>query len=247
MKIPLITSGSTIHLDKFWISALIYHDRPNLLNKKLSGMIQSHFYEFHAEKIKDVTELLTYSAIIYEARKLSELTNDSLQNLIIDILLPHDKNLKLHEIDRSHFSSTTNKIFLSLRVLIPKNSANKKCVEIVVIDPNKYKLTFFAVQEKGNNLIAPGFPYHFEWLNSGHIRIAVDNFEDADTANAEWLVDKVFPKIISWASNELVDKSEVSLSSICLEKYVELYQKLKMKYGKAMTEVRYFKFKYDNI
>ncbi|KAI4460872.1 hypothetical protein MML48_5g00021167 [Holotrichia oblita] len=157
-KIPLITSGCTIDIDKFWISALIYHDRPNLLNKKLSGIIQSYFYEFNTEKIKDVTEYLTRSAIIYE------------------------------------------------------------------------------VQEE-NKLIAPGFPYHFEWLTSGHIRIAVNNFEDADTANAEWLVEKVFPKIISWASNELVDKSQVSLSSICLEKYVELYQKLKKKYGKAMTEI----------
>ncbi|KRT85599.1 hypothetical protein AMK59_2716 [Oryctes borbonicus] len=238
MKIPLITSGCTVPLDKFWLSTLVYHDRPNLLNKKISGITQLYFYEVDLSNINNITQLFTYSAIIYEVRKLSELTRDTLRNLILDILQPHDKNLKLKDVDRTCFNSVNNKkIFISLRILIPRNASSKKCVEIAILNKKAHKITFIAVEEEKNNLIAPPFPYHFEWITSGHVRITVDNFEDADTPNAEWLVGKVFPKIINWTLNEPDQKSQLSLSLIPLERYCELYQKLKAKYGKAMTEI----------
>lgn len=237
MKIPLITSGCTVPLSKFWSSVLIFHDKPHILNKKIAGVTQLYFYEVVKTDLKDISDYFTYSTIIYEIRKLSELTKENLHDVIANILIPFDKNLELCERDVKYFADCTSKLFISLRVLIPKSTSCKKCVEVVILNREENIATIYGVEDQRKCAITPGFPYHLEWLISGHVRITVDDFEDAETPSASWLADKVFSKIMKWCTSELDTKPQGSLGLICLEKYVKIYQTLRDKYGKKLIAV----------
>ncbi|XP_022918113.2 probable tRNA (uracil-O(2)-)-methyltransferase [Onthophagus taurus] len=235
MDIPLITSGCTVSLDKYWESVMVYHNRPQLVNKKLMGVTQASFYSVQSS-LTNLLEFLTCSAILYETMKLPQLTKINICNLINDILKPYDKNLVLTKIDLNDFNSSTSGIFISLRIVIPKLSIHKKCVEIVVLNKNKNIASFIAGMESNVN-IAPNFLYNLELMSSNHVRCTVNNFEDADTNSANWLVDKLFMKLIKWAQEELKEPPQESVKLISMDAYSDLYVNLKEKYGKDMVKI----------
>lgn len=233
--LPLATSGTIISTYNFWNAVLLYHDRPQVVNRKIIGVSQSFIYriEFHSTSVK-IKDLLTHAGLLYEVRKITELNQSNSFNLIKGILEPYDKTVIITEVTEEFLKQNSEDIFISARKLLPKQS-NNFCIELVLFDKDNNLVTFLAAED-GKNISAPPFPYHVEIMSTGHVRLLVDNFEDAETSSAEWLVDKLFLKLIKWAeeySSEAI--TDPSLKLVDIEEYSQLYKNLKDKYGQKMV------------
>lgn len=240
MFLPLATSGSLMAPQNFWNAVLLYHEKPYVVNKKIVGVLQFYFYEveFNSAVMKNINELFSVASILYELRKLKNLNHENLADVILNLLVPYDKNISLKEIDVDCFKDRQNGTFVSVRVLIPRSNNSEKCLEIVTLDRSNDTATFTAVSDS-KLLVAPPFQYKIELMNSGHMRIVIETFEDAETSSAAWLADKLFSKLITWACNyDPSFATPPSLTLISVDKYSMLYKQLKDKYGQKMIKVR---------
>lgn len=246
--IPLATSGSKIPLEKFWNVVLLYHNRPHLINRRLTGALTICFFKanFDTKTIKRLSELFTRPALLYEIRKLKEISKECVtRDLIESILKVHDKNVELTETTVDDFmkSFDDESVYISVRILYPRQSCYEKTVEIVTLDKKSKLATFLAVTEFDKKSLAPVFPYDIHRDSNESLRICVDVFDNAEDASADWLVDELFPKLLKWAEN-YDSKCEIqqSLSLIAIEKYVDLYHNLKVKYGENLVTVSFDNF-----
>ncbi|CAH0556018.1 unnamed protein product [Brassicogethes aeneus] len=237
-QIPLAQSSTSLSVEKFWETLLIYHDRPHLVNRKLLAVSQALFCEviINTNGISKVKDLFTRAAVLYEARKLSELNKDSITvDFIRNIVECYDKHVVINEKDKSDFISATTGVFISVRVLLGRNN-NGKCVEVVVLDKDNSVATFLCAFEFDSTPLAPPFPYEIDLINSLNLRITVESFEDADTNHAQWLGDKLFSKLIKWSESELNENTVQSLNLISPDDYCLLYSDLKHKYGDDLVK-----------
>ncbi|XP_063929893.1 probable tRNA (uracil-O(2)-)-methyltransferase [Zophobas morio] len=235
-QIPLATSSTLLPLESFWNSVLVYHDKPHVVNRKLATVSPIFFCKigFHCPRIKRLHEIFTWEALIYKIRKAQDFTKLT-PDFIKAVTENYDKEATITNVTREDFHNSVDGQFISLRVLFPRQSPHK-CLEVVIFDKEKRTATFFAVQEQDHPLVAPRFPYHIELTQSGNLRIVLNNFEDADTSAAEWLSDKLFPKVLKWAENGVLEDAGVgSLSLIASDEYYTLYSSLKEKYGEKLV------------
>lgn len=235
--LPLATSGGILPYKNFWNAIYLYHDRPQVINRKVIGTSKSYIYKinFSCSSTK-VSELLTHAALLYEVRKLKEINEIVCLNLLQSILEPYDKTVSITQVQLDFMRCSYDGVFISVRRLLPKQSTHF-CLEIVLLDKDQNDVVF-SVAEDDKHISAPPFPYHLEYASTGHIRILIDNFEDADTPSSEWLVDKLFPKFLKWI--ETFDEATItdpSLRLVDVEVYSELYKSLKHKYGQKMVKV----------
>lgn len=239
-QIPLAQCSTQLDINKFWEVLLIYHNRPHLVNRKLLAASQVLFCKLilDTKGVSRVKDLFTRPALIYEIRKLKELSKHSITtDLIKNIVECYDKNVQIIEKDMSHFKSATTGIFISIRILLPRGNIPEKCVEVVILDKDNRCATFLCASEfNSSNVPIPVFPYDIELTTSSNLRLLVNEIEDADTSSAEWLCNKLFTKLLKWSQNEQSETTSVSLSLVSSDDYCSLYANLKNKYGKDLVK-----------
>ncbi|KAJ8917568.1 hypothetical protein NQ315_000051 [Exocentrus adspersus] len=236
--VPLVTSSTVLTPTQFWDIVLLYHNRPHLINRKLVAASQVLFYKinFHSKNIRHISEILTPSAILYELRKLKQLTKENIhEDFIVNLVECYDKHVSLSACNANDFRERYNGIFISVRILMPRKGSDN-CIELVVLDKNKNCSIFYAIKENDTHLLAPPFPYDIELTSLSNLRINLQNFEDADTAHAEWIADKLFPKLLKWAESDLELNTLSSLSVISVDDYCFTYNDLKSKYGENLVK-----------
>lgn len=240
--IPIITSSTTVLLNRFWDAVMIYHDKPHTVNRKLGGIVQLSFFELISAKIKNVYDLFTQSGILYEVRKLKDITSDFItDDFIRSFIEPYDKNFELRKSDINDFKNSYESVFISVRILLSRIKGHENCVEIVILSKKDNKAVFHSVCVDKEKSIAPQFPYTIEYMNSGHVRIVLENIEDCESNSANWLCESVFAKILKWTESLEDNSSRIeSLSLIDVEQYYKLYHSLKTKYSQALINVIYF-------
>ncbi|XP_018561921.1 probable tRNA (uracil-O(2)-)-methyltransferase isoform X2 [Anoplophora glabripennis] len=206
-SVPLVTSTTVITPSVFWDVVMLYHNRPHVVN------------------------------LLYEMRKLKKLTRENVSESFLRGLLEcYDKNVTLNAVSTNDFNERCEGIFISVRILISRKSSNE-CMEIVIFDKNENTATFLAVSEKHAHPLAPPFPYNVELTSSGNLRIKLLNFEDADTAHAEWIAAKLFPKLLKWTDEDMdLTDTTGSLSLISIDDYSCTYGRIKSKYGNDLVK-----------
>lgn len=246
MLIPLSTSGNVVTPEQFWSGILVYYNRPHLANKKIIGTKQYYIYQlnYDEDKIKDVTEQLSYTSVLYDARRIKEYNESNLYSLVENLIKPFDKTATLIAWDKA--LPFTLGVYVSIRVLIGRKN-NTQCVEVILINKDKNLISFTAsCENEREKLLAPPFQYIFTLNETGHVQLNVQDFKDADTPSAEWLVEKLFEKIMKWMENEFLSNvsgntflkiPKESLSLIDIEEYTELYDGLKVKYGNRLINI----------
>ncbi|KAL3267728.1 hypothetical protein HHI36_006855 [Cryptolaemus montrouzieri] len=246
-QVPLATSSTLISRENFWKSIEIYYKRPHLANRKIIAADQILFYkvDFNAKNIFDITDILSCHALTYEIRKLEQGNRENIKkDLLKNLLETYDKNVKFEKYHNEDLSELEPGVFLSVRLILPKLKNTAKCVELIVLNSNKDYITFFsACIEKDKMTCLPPFSYRIELTREYFVRITVNNFEDADTKSAEWLADTLFSKLLKWAENSEGNKSQPSLCNVSLEKYSNIYNELKIKYGEPLKKVWWEKTK----
>lgn len=100
----------------------------------------------------------------------------------------------------------------------------------------------FPVQN-GTSLL-PKFPYRLK--HDSNISIEVPRNQENSDPSLMWLKNNLLPQLQKWASSFTVKNDSDSLGIghplkshglICNEKYTEVYQNLKMKYGQQIVKV----------
>lgn len=127
-------------------------------------------------------------------------------------------------------------MFVSVRILLPRSVKSKKCVEFVILDKGNDVATFIAISESSKTALSPNFAFDVELDKSNLMKICVNDLETEQEKASEWLADILFPKLIAWTEirDTLVQKS---LTLVPVDKYCQLYQDLKLKYGEDIVKV----------
>lgn len=228
-QIPLVISSSKLTITEFWNAVMVYHNRPHLVNKKLLAASQILFYNVNLPNsdFGPFSELFTKFAVLYEMRQLKAISKGNItEQFIRKIVDCYHKNLGLSESSEDDFNRKNYGIYLSLRILLPRNKHSDLSVEIVLLNKNRNIAHFLAVTELDKLPCAPPFPYEIELDDNFNMRINLNNFEDADTASAEWLASNLFPKLLKWSPPE-ENASIKTLSLIGVDDYSLVYNKLK--------------------
>lgn len=234
--LPLVTSSNIVDVGTFWNSLLLYIDRPHLVNRKLVAVLPFLIYEINTQ-CTSLKNVFTHSAILYETRKLKSLTkSDITVEFLKNIFETHDKNVSFIERDPEFIGNVSNGLFVIVHVLLPKNSFYKQSVEVVILDKSKNFAHFNAIADVNDQIAAPPFPYDIKLSSTGQLQITVDKIEYADTNHSEWLVDKLFAKLIKWMEQPEFDCSIKSLCLISTEDYYFTYMDLKNKYGDKLVK-----------
>ncbi|CAG9762651.1 unnamed protein product [Ceutorhynchus assimilis] len=243
-QLPLATSSTIIPQTKFWEAVILYHNRPHLINRKILAVSQALFYEIHFNSENSVTlqDLINRASILYELRKLDEISPENLREGFLRRLLEsYDKNVKLEEVKLEDIKFSCTGIFVSARVLFPRLKQCPKAIELIIIDKEHNKIRFLVVSDsiKKIHYVGPPFPYEIELTNTQNLRINVDSIENADTSHAEWLVDKLFEKLIKWTQQTDDDSKQIiqSLSLVKTDEYCLTYNRIKETYGEKLVNV----------
>lgn len=238
-SIPLTTSSTVIQSDKFWDAIYLYYNRPHLVNRKIIGTSTSYLYEVQFEcKSVELQDLFTKSTILYELRKLDCLTSENIKkDFLVNLLECYDKNVQIHKTTLDDLKIATKGVFVSTRILFPRAKNCPKALEIVTFDKEHNSVTFIAVSETDKTFIAPPFSYQIELSINFNLKVKLNTFEDADTGHAEWLADKLFPKLVKWSEEVDLNGGFHSLSLINVEEYCSTYTQLKEIYGVKLVQV----------
>lgn len=193
--LPIVTSSTIIPSTNFWHAMLLYYDNPHVVNRKIAGVVELYLYELISDKIKQIQDIFTYTGILYEVRKLQEIDRHYVTDKFLKSFIePYDKLAKLKAVSSDDFKKASNGIFLSVRILISRAKSCPNCIELVILDKNQNRGSFFAIAEERILAVAPAFVYHIECTQTGNVRICLEEIEDCETSSAEWLFSTVFRK-----------------------------------------------------
>lgn len=238
-NIPIITSSCVIPLQQFWKSVLLYHNKPHTVNRKIAAVVQLYLYEFESQKIKSLKDIFTYSGILYELRKIDDISSKRIDhNFLMSFIEPYDKEFKPKVVSLKTIEEATSGIFLSVRILLSRIKPYEKSVEIVVLNKNNNCATFLAVSKDVKYCIAPSFPYTVELEASGHLRIILDSIDACESNSADWLCEHLFTKLLKWSED--YEENNGCLDSLALldvDAYYNLYHSLKLKYSSEILKV----------
>ncbi|GLV32377.1 uncharacterized protein CBL_00914 [Carabus blaptoides fortunei] len=115
------------------------------------------------------------------------------------------------------------------------NMKSKKCVECVILDKENNIATFIAISDCTKIALSPNFAFDIELDKGKLMKISVNDIEIAEEKASAWLADILFPKLLAWT--EIRDTPvQKSLALIAVDKYCQLYQDLKLKYGENIVK-----------
>ncbi|XP_057667449.1 probable tRNA (uracil-O(2)-)-methyltransferase [Diorhabda carinulata] len=235
-SIPLVTSSGGFNFPLFWEIVVLYLNRPYLVNKLITATTKIGLYKIEYNG-NQINELFTKSAILYERRKLINLSKETVTEEFISNIIEYNvRNLAITKVGDEYFSNANTGVYISLQILISRKNPDHKVLEIVILDKDKNCATFMSPYERTEDILTPNFVYQFE-LNGNNFRINLQEFEDAETSRAEWLADTLFPKLLKWSQCATDKKNTVqSLSLVPLDEYCILYDRLKRNYVKGLIK-----------
>lgn len=237
-EVPLVISSSKLTITEFWNAVMVYHSRPHLVNKKILAASQILFYNANSPNsdISQLSEMFTKFAVLYEMRQLKAIAKENItEQFIRNIVECSYKNLSLSESNEDEFKQKNFGFYISLRILLSRNKRSDVSVEIVLLNKNRNNAHFLAVTELDKFPSAPLFPYEIQLDDNFNLRINLNDFEDADTASAEWLASNLFPKLLKWSKQD-ENASIRSLSLISVDNYSLVYNRLKNSFADELIK-----------
>ncbi|KAK2584205.1 hypothetical protein KPH14_006626 [Odynerus spinipes] len=233
MDFELIASGECGRdISQFWNAVDILLNSPHTINRRI---LVCH---------KILTVQLKCKENIYSYIK-------QLQSLSIDKQICEDLNILLETLKVDEYCNVLNStdlveydegIFLRINKLLPRNT-QLFCLtlEFTFVDKeNGYILCFHKPSSTDKSSLGTNILYKISYDKAGIISMYIQKTNDLNSHKSiDWLKEKLFPRVMTWIKNEHVNNSFItkSLSLISPEKYANLYNELKTKYGTAMVKM----------
>lgn len=141
-RVPLLTASEEITPEQYWSSIFLYHNSPHLVNRKLLGIKQLFYLKisFNNEsyKLKDV---LSYEELESQIRRFVPFSSNISKDIVLNIIELNTNNSVVENVDFNNILSAEDGNYVSVRLLLPRNSKAPKGVEVVIIGNfywNKY-------------------------------------------------------------------------------------------------------------
>ncbi|XP_014211766.1 probable tRNA (uracil-O(2)-)-methyltransferase [Copidosoma floridanum] len=237
----VVTKECGAGAENFWKAIGIWLKSPHLINRRILASTQLEFYKLeHVDRTEVFKWFLSILEEFFVEENVEKRIVDSLKRL-------NNEKISVNVCDDFE-DLTLSKIrekamCLRLAKLLPRHT-NKfnQTLEICLIDVESGAVSYahhnYSNAEEKKSL---GFthPYQIKY-ESNNVSIGVKNFNQwNESENLLWLKTFLFPKLFKWIENEDPNKSLVcgSLKLVSSEKYTNLYNNLKRKYGTEMVKI----------
>lgn len=237
----IVTKQCQVEVADYWKSLEIWLKSPHLINRRILTSTQLYLC-----KVVDSDNFNAFEW--FESVKNHLVTVDNVTEFFFNSLKEFyredifvDTSYDLEDID--YLQSNDNVIYLRLAKLLPRHP-NKfsQTLELSVINIKKCSVTqFFCKYVDDEEKKTLGFDYPFrikyDCYSIGLQVHSLDKWENS--ANLTWLQDNFFLKILKWMNNENPKNNIISgsLKLVPSDRYIDLYSKLKIKYGKEMVKM----------
>lgn len=158
--------------------------------------------------------------------------------------LQHDSMLACQEAKLSvpweYLAKTSNSVAVIRKVLPKQVDKFAAAAEVIVLDGRRKRASYMTKTKSAQPSINPKVNYSISLSTTG---ICISYFkEDKQDGEASvvWLKKNVLPKVVKWASEVSEDglvEDRGSLRLIDVAEYNEVYQRLKVKYGKPLVKM----------
>lgn len=230
----IICHKSDISIAQFWKALNIWLNNPHVVNRRilvstkvLIAKVKSNVtfnVSIWLDKLKNIIDILK--------RDINGTTDLTHVLSIIDQygLLCDDINLIEDE-----------GMYVFVKKLLPRKSdIFSSSLELTIIDRKANSITCFDepffTEKQSLNI---KWPYRIQYEKNGLIVISVQKVEGIkDDSSVKWLKEQLFLRLLKWMENEHSINSIItgSLNLISPEKYVILYNRLKIKYSTEMIK-----------
>ncbi|XP_043269554.1 probable tRNA (uracil-O(2)-)-methyltransferase isoform X1 [Venturia canescens] len=230
----VVSKKSHRNVQKFWKAMEIFLKNPHLINRRISTCINLLTTKIRCE-LKQIIDTVS------KVENLSKIfERDWESNEILSIL-----NIA-NECSSEVFSfnpllENYRDTYLVVNKYLPRNVKFSPGIEFVIIDKKLNSICCYhrSIDCEKRSL---GFlhPYIISLNHENIFAISIEktNFNSFDPSLV-WLREKFFPCVLKWIENDRPNEDVLvdgSLNLVCSEKYTNLYNKLKLKYGQEMVK-----------
>nr|XP_054749079.1 probable tRNA (uracil-O(2)-)-methyltransferase [Lytechinus pictus] len=129
---------------------------------------------------------------------------------------------------------------ISIRKLLSRRAINNIVYEVGIFDQKRNEAVFTLLECGNKESKFPSYKFSFQ---SNSISLHVDEIykssqHSTSIPSVEWLANTLAPKIVKWASEiRGSDRVEVVKPLVPMDRYTELYQEMKQKYGREFVRI----------
>ncbi|XP_058797355.1 probable tRNA (uracil-O(2)-)-methyltransferase [Phymastichus coffea] len=236
----IVSEECTAGTENFWKALGIWLKSPHLINRRISSSAQLSIHKLKtADKLKILDWFLNVDEIFFTTENHKDFILDCLKASNVDVTFENSENVATILSN----SQNNENIYIRLAKLLPRHGNRcSQTLELSLIDLQNKSVTYiFYKCDQDNKKKSLGFdyPYQIKYENN-KISIAVQHFNEwKESQNLVWLQNHFFNRLLKWIKNESPKNSLVtgSLKLVSAEKYTDLYNELKLKYGTEMVKI----------
>lgn len=222
------TLAEQISQDQFLKAVDIWNNNPRAVNQRVHSCI-----------------------VIFQGKLSAAPNHDDLVSRVhsfktnISDLNPEQCKGLLKELGLTFSCDSTTSVHVFFKKLLPKSIKHfSNSFELVTIDKEKGEAFFMGLPVQQGVCLVPKFPYKLVFKSS--ISLQVPANQDIADPSLLWIKNNLLPQLNKWSlSHNVKDEAESSDFGLALkshglistEKYAEVYQTLKAKYGQQMVKV----------
>lgn len=229
----LISKESDLSINKFWKGIEILLNNSHLINKRV--VLSTIILKAELSNI-DIDSVVNHIASINDVSQLVEYDSNKNLNIINNydfVILPEEFNIFEDDVGVGQEQT----IYLIVKKLLPRESEKfSQAIEFDIIDKNDSVIISLTKQlDDSKKSLGLQWPYKIVNNNQQVSLLIPDKFSnESSESSIDWLKIKLFSSLVKWMEyDDKQNKSFIqgSLNLISNEKYCQLYNELKKKYG----------------
>lgn len=228
--VVIISEKCNTDVTQFWQAIDIWLNKPHVINRRIlvsSRLITFEYKETESELINWINELHFSSLETHE------------ENYVFSQKLFHN-SLKINANHSSFIDLEANRKFINISKLLPRNQEIfSPTLEVTLVDKETNRITsFYKCFSNEKQSLCFQYPYRISFENSEILMSVEKNY--ANNSCFKWLKEQLFPRLVKWTMDEGEMKNSFingSLNLVPMDRYADLYSKLKEKYGAEIVKI----------